>query len=254
MALVDELIANFQAAQEKAREANETRYQQGLDIFDRIIERYKEGGDLLKGTEAQLERGRTKSVAQGMQALVSSGLSSTTQAAGLGKKFEEEVGAPVRLQAQDIASERLSGAEREKVGFIERREDVGPDYATIAGLAQQIGSEASPEQPQIIRTQLPEIPTPKPAAAAPAPQRIVMRSLPTTPTNRYSGLARLQAEARARNVSRPVSRKTSRASAPRVSRPVSAATQSRQRAAQSYAKLTSQRQRAGNIARAKAGL
>ncbi len=140
MALVDELIANFQAAQDRAREANETRYQQGLDIFDRIIERYKDEGTFLKGTEAQLERGRTKSVAQGMQALVSSGLASTTQAAGLGKKFEEEVGAPVRLQAQDIAQQRLSGAEREKVGFIERREDIGPDYATIAGLAQNIGS------------------------------------------------------------------------------------------------------------------
>ena len=140
MALVDELIANFQQAQERARAANETRYQQGLDIFDRIIERYKEGGTFLQSTEAQLERGRTKSVAQGMQALVSSGLSSTTQAAGLGKKFEEEVGAPARLQAQDISSQRLSGAETQKAGFIERREDVGPDYATIASLAQTIGS------------------------------------------------------------------------------------------------------------------
>ena len=74
-----------------------------------------------------------------MQALVSSGLSSTTQAAGLGKKFEEEVGAPARLQAQDISSQRLSGAEAQKAGFIERREDVGPDYATIASLAQSIG-------------------------------------------------------------------------------------------------------------------
>ena len=112
----------------------------------------------MKGTEAQLERGRTKSVAQGMQALVSSGLASTTQAAGLGKKFEEEVGAPVRLQAQDIASERLSGAERDKAGFIERREDVGPDYATIAGLTQQIGSQTQPPQSQITGTQLPKTP------------------------------------------------------------------------------------------------
>ncbi len=142
IALIDELIANFTAAQERARAANETRYQQGLDIFDRIIERYKEEGTFTEGVEAQLERASTKAVSQGMQSLVSSGLSSTTQAAGLGKKFEEEVGAPTRLQAQDIASERLSGAERGKAGFIERREDIGPDYATIAGLAQTIGSRS----------------------------------------------------------------------------------------------------------------
>lgn len=140
MALVDTLIASFQAAQDRARAANELRYEQGMDLFDKIIGRYEEGGTFMKGIESQIERGRTKSVAQGMQSLVSSGLSGTTTAAGLGKKFEEEVGTPARMQAQDIAMERLSAAERDKIGFIERREDVGPDYATIAGLAQTIGS------------------------------------------------------------------------------------------------------------------
>lgn len=140
MALVDTLIASFQAAQDRARAANELRYEQGMDLFDKIIGRYEEGGTFMKGVESQIERGRTKSVAQGMQSLVSSGLSGTTTAAGLGKKFEEEVGTPARMQAQDIAMERLSAAERDKIGFIERREDIGPDYATIAGLAQTIGS------------------------------------------------------------------------------------------------------------------
>lgn len=140
MGLVDNLIAQFQAQQEKANLANEQRFQQGLDIFDRIIKQQETGGTLEKTTEAAIGRGRTKSVAQGMQALVSSGLASTTQTAGLGKKFEEEVGVPARLQAADISQQRLSQAQRDKAGFIERREDIGPDYATIAGLAKSIGA------------------------------------------------------------------------------------------------------------------
>ena len=140
MGLVDTLIAQFQAQQESANAANELRFKQGMDIFDRIIKQQEAGGTFEKATEAAIERGRVKSVAQGTQALVSSGLASTTQAAGLGKKFEEEVGTPARLQAADVQSQRLMQALTGKAGFIERREDVGPDFATIAGLAKSIGA------------------------------------------------------------------------------------------------------------------
>ena len=140
MGLVDNLIAQFQAQQERANAANEQRFQQGLDIFDRIIAQNQPGGTLEKATEATIGRAKTQSVAQGTQSLVSSGLASTTQAAGLGKKFEEEVGVPARLQAADIAGQRLSGALRDKAGFIERREDTGPSFSDIAGLAKSIGA------------------------------------------------------------------------------------------------------------------
>ena len=140
MGLVDTLIAQFQAQQERANLANEQRFQQGMEIFDRIIKQQEVGGTFQKATEAAIERGRVKSVAQGTQALVSSGLASTTQAAGLGKKFEEEVGVPARLQAADVQSQRLMQALTGKAGFIERREDTGPDFATIAGLAKSIGA------------------------------------------------------------------------------------------------------------------
>ena len=152
MGLVDNLIAQFQAQQEKANLANEQRFQQGLDIFDRIIKQQEAGGTLEKATEAAIGRGRTKSVAQGMQALVSSGLASTTQAAGLGKKFEEEVGVPARLQAADISQQRLTQALTGKAGFIERREDIGPDFATIAGLAKSIGAGQQTSGRRIVRT------------------------------------------------------------------------------------------------------
>lgn len=140
MGLVDTLIAQFQAQQERANLANEQRFQQGLEIFDRIIAQQEAGGAFEAATEAAIGRGRKKSVSQGMQALVSSGLASTTQAAGLGKKFEEEVGVPARLQATDIREQRLAGALKDKAGFIERREDVGPSYSDIAGLAKSIGA------------------------------------------------------------------------------------------------------------------
>jgi len=160
MGLVDNLIAQFQAQQEAANAANEQRFQQGLDIFDRIIKQQETGDVSEQATEAAIGRARTKSVAQGTQALVSSGLASTTQAAGLGKKFEEEVGVPARLQAADIRQQRLSGALRDKAGFIERREDIGPDFGTIAGLAKSIGAGSvarrAPAAPQPYRRDLPD--------------------------------------------------------------------------------------------------
>ncbi len=140
MGLVDTLIAQFQAQQERANLANEQRFQQGMEIFDRIIKQQEVGGTFQKATEAAIERGRVKSVAQGTQALVSSGLAGTTQAAGLGKKFEEEVGTPARLQAADISQQRRNQALIGKAGFIERRQDTGPDFATIAALAKSIGA------------------------------------------------------------------------------------------------------------------
>ncbi len=140
MGLVDNLIAQFQQQQESANAANEQRFQQGLEIFDRIIKQQETGDVSEKAIEAAISRGSTKAVAQGTQSLVSSGLASTTQAAGLGKKFEEEVGVPARLRAADIRQQRLNQARRDKAGFIERREDIGPSFSDIAGLAKSIGA------------------------------------------------------------------------------------------------------------------
>jgi len=140
MALVDELLSKFQEQQAAANLRNEQRYQEGLTLFDRMISQYETGGTFEKATEAALQRGETKSVASGTQALVSSGLASTTQAGGLSKKFQEEVAAPARLQAADISSQRLGQALTQKAGFIERREDVGPSFSDIAELTKSIGA------------------------------------------------------------------------------------------------------------------
>jgi hypothetical protein len=68
-------------------------------------------------------------MASGMQSLVSSGLSGTTVAAGLGKKFEEEVGMPT-----------LAGIEEARAGNLSRL------YASLAGM-EQSGYESARSQP-----------------------------------------------------------------------------------------------------------
>ncbi|MDD3092240.1 MAG: hypothetical protein PHI12_14505 [Dehalococcoidales bacterium] len=143
MSILEDLLAKFQADAERANQANEARYREAMDEYNKIIELYSPGGAFGQGFEAQLERARTKSVAQGTQQLVSSGLYGTTTAAGLGKKFEEEVGTPARQQMEDIRYERLASARAGKAGLIERREDVGPDYGLIAQLAMQASSAPS---------------------------------------------------------------------------------------------------------------
>lgn len=90
--------------------------------FGEAIEQYRPGGGFGAGVEAALGRGRTKAVASGMQSLVSSGLAGTTMAAGLGKKYEEEVGAPARAgveseRARMIANLKLALAQAEQGAF-----------------------------------------------------------------------------------------------------------------------------------------
>jgi len=59
--------------------------------------------------------------------------------AATGRRWEEAVGGPERLKLEDIQMQRLSQAQIGKAGFIERREDIGPDYGMIAQLATQVG-------------------------------------------------------------------------------------------------------------------
>jgi hypothetical protein len=137
-------INAFAAAANKARAANEERYKQGMSLWDQIIQRYQPGGAFGAGAMASYERGKTKAVGAGMQQLVSSGLANTTVAATIGKKYEEEVGTPFRTQLEDMRMGRLSEAQSGKAGFIERREDVGPDpnLAMRSGMQEGYGQSS----------------------------------------------------------------------------------------------------------------
>jgi len=133
------ILGAFQAAQQSANIANLQRYKQGIGIYDEIIKNWGKGGGFVKGAEATLARTKKKDIAGGMQNLVSSGLAGTTMAAGIGKKWEEEVGAPSRLSIADIAGQRLAQAMEGKAGFIERRQDTGPDPGMVSSLMQGVG-------------------------------------------------------------------------------------------------------------------
>ena len=135
-----DIIANFQAKQDAANAANEKRYEEALALYGDIVEQYKPGGAFGAGFESTLERQKTKTVAGQTQQLVSSGLYGTSVTAGLGQKFEEEVGMPARLKLEDMRMGRYAEAVGQKAGLIERREDTGPDYGMIAQLSAQAAS------------------------------------------------------------------------------------------------------------------
>ena len=138
------IMGTIQEAQRDANRANLQRYQEGLGLYDQMIKGWKKGGGFAKGAKAGLARARTKSMASGMQSLASSGLACTTMAAGLGKKWEEEVGTPARLSIADIAGQWLMQARQAKAGFIERREDYGPDPGMTSQLMQGVGQASVP--------------------------------------------------------------------------------------------------------------
>lgn len=87
--------------------------------LQRAMAYYQEGGGYGKGVEAGLGRARTKTMAAGMQSLVSAGLAGTTMAAGLGKKFEEEVGMPARARVEETRAGAISGLEAMKAQIIQ---------------------------------------------------------------------------------------------------------------------------------------
>jgi len=132
----------YAAASEAAKQANISRYQQGLDIWKSIEAQYLPGGGFGQGALATYERTKERDIARASQSLVSSGLYGTTITAGLGKKYEEEVGQPFKLNLEDIRQQRLSEARGGMAGFIERREDVAPDPGLYANLMQ--GAAATP--------------------------------------------------------------------------------------------------------------
>ncbi len=134
------IMQSIQSSSAAARAANKKRLGQVKGIYDKIINRYRPGGGFGKGYEAQLGRAKTQDVASGTQSLVSSGLYGTTQTAGLGKKWEEEVGAPARLKLEDLRMGKLSEAQLGKAGVIERVEDQYPDYAMMANLMRSASS------------------------------------------------------------------------------------------------------------------
>ena len=122
---------------QSARKANLSREREIRGYYDEMVGMYAPGGGFGAGYQAQLERTKTKDVARGTQQLISSGLYGTTTAAGLGKSWEEDVGAPARLRLEDLRKQKYSDILGQKASFVERIQDLYPDYGLIAGLKSQ---------------------------------------------------------------------------------------------------------------------
>lgn len=137
------------------------------EAIRKAIAYYQKDGGFGKGVEAGLERGRTKMMASGMQSLVSAGLGGTTMGAGLGKKYEEEVAAPMRARVEETRAEAISGLEMAKARIIQSTTEAGRSRALqqyLARLQQSTSmSLAAMRQPSPI--------TPMRAPAPAAPQR-----------------------------------------------------------------------------------
>jgi hypothetical protein len=126
-------------AQNEANAANEKRYKEGMTGYQNIADMYAPGGSFGQGANAMYERGKTKNLATAGQNLISSGLGGTTISAGLPSKYEEEVGTPFKLQLQDLMTSKYAEAMGNKLGFLERKTEKGPDFSQIAQILASMG-------------------------------------------------------------------------------------------------------------------
>ena len=125
------LTAQIDAQQASARQANIARRGQIEGIYSEMMKRYQPGGAFERRGLGEIERAKTKGVGKETQQMISSGLFGTTTAAQTGRRWEAEVGAPSRLRLEDIMQQRMTGIQQRKAGFLERIEDVYPNYSSL---------------------------------------------------------------------------------------------------------------------------
>ncbi|MCK5608888.1 hypothetical protein KAR91_43850 [Candidatus Pacearchaeota archaeon] len=129
-----------------------------LAAIQRAKALYAPGGGFGKGVETGLERGRVKAMASGMQGLVSAGLAGTTMAGGLGKKYEEEVGAPTRARVEEQRAQALSGIEMAQAGMGFQAGQAGAQRSLQLYLAQL---QADLQRQEMMRRDRPMAVTPQ---------------------------------------------------------------------------------------------
>ena len=130
-------MAEYTQKYDEAKTANLKRYDEGMSIYDEIINRYRPGGTFGQAALQQLESQKQQYIGKGTQNLVSSGLFGSTVRSSLPGVFEKEIGAPYRLKLEDLMMERLSQAQLGKSQFMERREDTYPDLNQMAELTSR---------------------------------------------------------------------------------------------------------------------
>jgi hypothetical protein len=120
-------VNQFSSRQQEAREANEQRYQQMLDIADQTTQQ----------RAADVRGGYERAGADAMQGLARLGMSNTTVAPTIQAGMEREKQSSLNRLADEM--------QQTKLGIIERREDAYPDmgslFELIASLAAGGGSQ-----------------------------------------------------------------------------------------------------------------
>lgn len=124
-------ISQISRQQSSAKRANIERRKQIEGMYDKMMGMVGPGGAFEKRGLGEIEAAKTKGVGQETQQMISSGMYGTTTAAGVGRKWEADVGAPARLRLEDIMQQRQLGVMGQKAGFLERIEDVYPDYSSL---------------------------------------------------------------------------------------------------------------------------
>jgi len=137
---INDLIGRLESQSQAARAANLARYDQALGIYGEIEKMYQPGGQFETSAYGQLNKMKEQDLAHSMQTAVDSGMSKTTGTQYASQRWTDEVGAPAIQKIQAQAQGLLAQAMGQRAGFIERREDVGPDYGTIAQLAMAANS------------------------------------------------------------------------------------------------------------------
>ena len=135
-------IDAFQKATDAANAANEVRYSQGLGLWDQIVQQYAPGGSFGQGAMASYQQGKNQSLASSAQGLVSSGLYNSSTTAGLGARYEQNVGSTFRANLADQQAQAETQALQGKAGFIERRTDKAPDASLFANLQKGASNTA----------------------------------------------------------------------------------------------------------------
>ena len=154
LGIFDEMTAA--ASPDASRSAD---FQSSLDLLQSNVDRFSAGGGYGEGARSLYAEGARKSRASAFQGLVSSGMSNLTgsydrQAAfdtGLFNKQVEDT--RIGLQAGAVSSKAgalssfseqqrlaLERAKTGRTGFIERREDIGPDPQLFSQLMAQAAS------------------------------------------------------------------------------------------------------------------
>lgn len=130
-------------AQQEARAANEQRYKDILAGHDARIAGARGEIDQLGGRERlAIEDRRTQDAARAEQGLIDRGLGSTTIRSSVMRGYDAARDRALTGLAEDqsrLKLQYLPTLEGERLGFMERRNDVGPDPKTSIDLATQLG-------------------------------------------------------------------------------------------------------------------